>query len=463
MSIREQTLAVARRLRALRPAKRRRAPLPRPIPPTAIEREYYAVICRAIVEPARRAFAEVERRILDDLAAQIVAAEVKEDAFDPDQPRVPAGQSGGGQFGSGGSVAEMTALQRWVKGEHLNARDWSPQADPAFVSAIAKLPLTDSPVHRATAVTEAQLAQLVPGAPVTMAGYRSWTTEGGFAKDWSERYTPSGQRAVILSLPEGVAHDLSSINPLQAEAVTLPGKFVVVGRVEMLNYVSVSLAPSTRHDAKPPKRNGTQARRWLAEAARKMMAQVDTTALHKVTAKFGKRLNKHQQEQLDRQVRAAIGVEYKSLPQATLDKVEPWTRANVDLIVTVPERHFARLRADIDEAYSSGMRPETLAKRLRAHSHASEYDARRIARDQISKLNGELNSARQQTAGIKGYIWRSGRDNRVRDNHGDLDGTEQLWAEPPMGGGTDETEPGHPGDGIQCRCYAEPDLSALLE
>lgn len=64
--------------------------------------------------------------------------------------------------------------------------------------------------------------------------------------------------------------------------------------------------------------------------------------------------------------------------------------------------------------------------------------------------------------GVTGYIWRTANDNRVRDNHGDLDGQRFTWDDPPMGGGTSEDEPGHSGSGIQCRCYAEPDLSPLL-
>jgi len=46
-------------------------------------------------------------------------------------------------------------------------------------------------------------------------------------------------------------------------------------------------------------------------------------------------------------------------------------------------------------------------------------------------------------------------DNRVRETHEELDGTSQEWADPP--------EPdGHPGNGINCRCYADPDLTDLF-
>ena len=54
-------------------------------------------------------------------------------------------------------------------------------------------------------------------------------------------------------------------------------------------------------------------------------------------------------------------------------------------------------------------------------------------------------------------------DGRVRDNHAELNGQRFRFDDPPMGGGTSEDEPGNPGDGILCRCYADPVLDALIE
>ena len=79
---------------------------------------------------------------------------------------------------------------------------------------------------------------------------------------------------------------------------------------------------------------------------------------------------------------------------------------------------------------------------------SSGYNARRIARDQISKATGQFNQLRQTDVGVETYIWRTAGDERVRPDHANLDGSVQRWDDPP--------EIGHPGEPIQCRCRAEP-------
>jgi len=84
-----------------------------------------------------------------------------------------------------------------------------------------------------------------------------------------------------------------------------------------------------------------------------------------------------------------------------------------------------------------------------------------IARDQIGKLNGEMNQLRQTNLGVRRYRWSTSQDERVRDGHRKLNGTIQLWAKPPV---VDERtgERGHPGQPIQCRCSAIPIIDDVL-
>ena len=176
----------------------------------------------------------------------------------------------------------------------------------------------------------------------------------------------------------------------------------------------------------------------------------DWNGLPGMAQTFGDRTNKHQRAQLDRQLRAAIGVPYGAIEKPVRDHVAEWTRDNVKLITSVPQRYFARIRSDVEEAYASGTSGETLAKTLAERHGQSLSDARRIARDQVSKLNGQLNQARQDSLGVTSYTWRTGNDNRVRDNHEALEGVVCEWAVEPDGGGTTAEEAGHPGSGIEC-------------
>lgn len=77
---------------------------------------------------------------------------------------------------------------------------------------------------------------------------------------------------------------------------------------------------------------------------------------------------------------------------------------------------------------------------------SAENHAAFIARDQISKLNGQFNRARQEAAGITGFVWETRKDSRVRPAHRDLQGKTFTWAE-----GASGVYPGQP---INCRCWA---------
>jgi SPP1 gp7 family putative phage head morphogenesis protein len=90
---------------------------------------------------------------------------------------------------------------------------------------------------------------------------------------------------------------------------------------------------------------------------------------------------------------------------------------------------------------------------LSADSHASL-----IARDQIGKLHGELNRARQEAAGIDRFVWHTQLDDRVRPDHEELEGGIYTWQEGAPGVGI-------PGEPINCRCWGEPviDRDQILE
>ncbi len=183
-------------------------------------------------------------------------------------------------------------------------------------------------------------------------------------------------------------------------------------------------------------------RRWVDEAARRFAEKLRPVALEDIARRIGKRTADHQRDELDRQVRAAVGVPLSALQADVPEKLQTWAVENVALIKTVPERYFERLRRDVAQAYADGTAPETLARQLADAYEIGLGDARRIARDQVGKLNGQLNEDRQKALGVTGYVWRTMNDNRVRDEHVDREGQGFQWADAP--------EDGHPGEAIQC-------------
>lgn len=190
-------------------------------------------------------------------------------------------------------------------------------------------------------------------------------------------------------------------------------------------------------------------------AARRSAQDFQPYRVYVEAEKFARRTSLYQRDQLDRQVRAGLGVPLSMVEPAIRGQLEGFAALNVDLIKTVPDRYFDRIRQDVLEAYETGMHPDTLAELFEERDGMSERDALRIARDQIGKLNAQLNQTRQEAMGVTGYTWRTMNDNLVRDEHQELEGEFFTWDDPPA--------EGNPGEPIQCRCFAEPDFGPLLQ
>lgn len=219
-----------------------------------------------------------------------------------------------------------------------------------------------------------------------------------------------------------------------------------------------------KHDVvKGPPPDGPEAKRGRSlvdEAARRFSSSFKPSALHDVTMQFGKKTSDFQRAQLDQQVRQAVGVPFSAIEKPTRDRVHLFASSNVELIKTVPDRYFDRVIKTVTDAYASGMHPETMAEQIAEEYDMAINDAMRIARDQVGKLNAQVNQDRQEAIGLTGFIWRGTLDNRERQSHRDLEGQHFDWDDLPV---DDETgEEIAPGDAILCRCYAEPDFSDIL-
>ena len=121
----------------------------------------------------------------------------------------------------------------------------------------------------------------------------------------------------------------------------------------------------------------------------------------------------------------------------------------------IPTEHFDRLEKLVQNSVHSGLRVEELQKELMQLDGVSKRRAEVIARDQTGKYNGKMTEIRHESIGVKSYTWRTTGDERVRPQHRARDGKSFSYAKPP----TD----GPPGQAVQCRCWADPDLEAALK
>lgn len=204
-----------------------------------------------------------------------------------------------------------------------------------------------------------------------------------------------------------------------------------------------------RMDAGEAKR----ARELIAKARAQLEGGLRDDAVEALAAKFAQRTETYQRIQLGRQVRAVLGADVMHADTHIRSIVDHFLNENVSLIKTVPTRLFDQLQGLTDRAFTSGMTTDTLAREIEDRFDVGETNARRIARDQIGKLYGQVNASRQKDMGITSFIWRTAGDERVRDEHEILNGEEFSYDDPP--------DEGLPGEPIQCRCYAEPVFSSL--
>jgi len=160
--------------------------------------------------------------------------------------------------------------------------------------------------------------------------------------------------------------------------------------------------------------------------------------------------------QVDSVIQSGLGIQVFT-PEPWLElEIEAFTQQNLSLIGSLEDEYLRKVEEAVNRGVQAGDRAEDIAKELQDIEGVTESRAKLIARDQVSKLNGNLNMLRQENLGIESYIWRTSEDERVRESHRVKNGKQFNWDNPP-------SDTGHPGEDFNCRCYAEPNLDEFLE
>lgn len=176
--------------------------------------------------------------------------------------------------------------------------------------------------------------------------------------------------------------------------------------------------------------------------------------------KLARENNQHNKAEWQRLVRSQYGVApTKENPDKYEALMQNWARNNSLLIKDIPAKTSRQIADRISSALINGTEPKQTTKEvfdiMSERTDVSDSRAILIARDQTAKLNGQFTRERQEDLGVEGYIWRTVGDERVRDTHEENDGEFFSWDNPPG-------ETGHPGEDVQCRCWAEPVLPEFV-
>lgn len=139
-----------------------------------------------------------------------------------------------------------------------------------------------------------------------------------------------------------------------------------------------------------------------------------------------------------------------------LDQLKLFSAQNAQLIRSLPVQELGRVAGDIERGLQQGLRYKDIAKVIQKSFGITHRRATLIARDQTTKLNASLTRLRQQEVGVEEYIWQTSEDERVRETHRQNNGKKFRWDTPPK-------VTGHPGNDINCRCFARPVLDKILD
>ena len=134
---------------------------------------------------------------------------------------------------------------------------------------------------------------------------------------------------------------------------------------------------------------------------------------------------------------------------------------NAEDIKTVPLKIAHDMTELVQRRTMEGVRASDIAKELKTKiPENSNARAETIARTEVSRTQSALVRARSESLGIKCYIWRTSKDNRVRRAHDVMDGGIVFWNDPPspeaLAGERHTYGRYHAGEIFNCRCYAEP-------
>lgn len=197
------------------------------------------------------------------------------------------------------------------------------------------------------------------------------------------------------------------------------------------------------------------ARRLLSTVKNLFSQEYNQTEIERIARKRGQTVSEFSRDIVEKGFKRVAGVDVLLAEPYLKGELQLFTAQNVNLITSLHERTFSEIESKVYSGLSTGTRWENIAEDIQNRFNVSDSRANLIARDQVNKLNGQLTGLRQQELGVTKYIWRTSLDERVRDSHVELEGTEHSWNNPPS--------EGHPGEPIQCRCSAEPVLDEFFE
>jgi len=142
-----------------------------------------------------------------------------------------------------------------------------------------------------------------------------------------------------------------------------------------------------------------------------------------------KRVSINNAKKFDRTVQRATGIDIGQVIQTEglMNFKELSVSRNVSLIKDLPAQYLTQIETIVNNGVASGARYSEIAKQIMSKTGANDKLKNRIktiARNEVQTINSQLTLRRSESLGIKKGIYRTSKDERVRQCHKELDGVE---------------------------------------
>ncbi|EKT4497371.1 minor capsid protein [Pseudomonas putida] len=162
----------------------------------------------------------------------------------------------------------------------------------------------------------------------------------------------------------------------------------------------------------------------------------------------------------ERDMKTSVGIDVFSGSKTMQDYLHASAQQNAQLIKSIPAKYLEEVQTLVMANMRSGMRPSFIEKALQEQFGVTQRRAKMIARDQTSKIQGELAEKQQKGAGFEYFQWIDSDDQRVRHRHHEIANKVTAygkgiyrWDDLPL---SDKGVPIKPGSDYSCRCIARP-------
>lgn len=146
-------------------------------------------------------------------------------------------------------------------------------------------------------------------------------------------------------------------------------------------------------------------------------------------------INRYNKNSFSKKSESQLGVNINNILKENdiEDMITLQIQKQMSLIKSIPEEFLKEVEIIITNGLSEGLRHEEIARRLKGVKNISstfgklDNRVKMIARNEIGNINGALNKARQQNAGIDYYQWDTSGDESVRDSHKVMNNKYCKW------------------------------------